>query len=192
MFAHVFGLDVRFSSATADHYYDTITAALQTGRVDAQCLITMLSLTVLKKNPSLGQFVLPTPIFATTSNAGFRRETDKTWRDYVNTWMHSGMVMVDKEKMSKSLGNFFTIRDVLAHYDPETVRYFLMSGHYRSQLNYSEDNLKQARAALERMYTALRDLPVAAAAGGDEQVARFKEAMDGAYRALAKLRGLLG
>lgn len=98
--------------------------------------------------------------------------------DYVNTWMHSGMVMVDKEKMSKSLGNFFTIRDVLAHYDAETVRYFLMSGHYRSQLNYSEDNLKQARAALERMYTALRDLPVVPAAGGDEQVARFKEAMD--------------
>lgn len=98
--------------------------------------------------------------------------------DYVNTWMHSGMVMVDKEKMSKSLGNFFTIRDVLAHFDAETVRYFLMSGHYRSQLNYSEDNLKQARAALERMYTALRDLPAAAAAGGDEQVARFKEAMD--------------
>ncbi len=98
--------------------------------------------------------------------------------DYVNTWMHSGMVMVDKEKMSKSLGNFFTIRDVLAHYDAETVRYFLMSGHYRSQLNYSEDNLKQARAALERMYTALRDLPAVAAAGGDEQVARFKEAMD--------------
>ncbi|MGE6108423.1 cysteine--tRNA ligase [Aeromonas sobria] len=98
--------------------------------------------------------------------------------DYVNTWMHSGMVMVDKEKMSKSLGNFFTIRDVLAHYDAETVRYFLMSGHYRSQLNYSEDNLKQARAALERMYTALRDLPAAAAVGGEEQVARFKDAMD--------------
>ena len=66
---------------------DDATAALQTGRVDAQCLITMLSLTVLKKNPSLGQFVLPTPIFATTSNAGFRRESDKTWRDYVNTWI---------------------------------------------------------------------------------------------------------
>ena len=66
---------------------DDATAALQTGRVDAQCLITMLSLTVLKKNPSLGQFVLPTPIFATTSNAGFRREADKTWRDYVNTWI---------------------------------------------------------------------------------------------------------
>lgn len=98
--------------------------------------------------------------------------------DYVNTWMHSGMVMVDKEKMSKSLGNFFTIRDVLAHYDAESVRYFLMSGHYRSQLNYSEDNLKQARAALERMYTALRDLPATPAAGGEELVARFKEAMD--------------
>ncbi|WP_420894955.1 class I tRNA ligase family protein, partial [Sorangium cellulosum] len=55
--------------------------------------------------------------------------------------MHSGMVMIDKEKMSKSLDNFFTIRDVLGHYDAETVRYFLMSGHYRSQLNYSEENL---------------------------------------------------
>lgn len=76
---------------------------------------------------------------------------------YVNYWMHSGMVMVDQEKMSKSLGNFFTIRDVLKHYDAETVRYFLLSGHYRSQLNYSEDNLKQARIALERLYTALRD-----------------------------------
>ncbi|WP_276893982.1 cysteine--tRNA ligase [Frischella perrara] len=76
---------------------------------------------------------------------------------YVNYWMHSGMVMIDQEKMSKSLGNFFTIRDVLKHYDPETVRYFLLSGHYRSQLNYSEENLKQARIALERLYTALRD-----------------------------------
>ncbi|UUE56511.1 cysteine--tRNA ligase [Pectobacterium aroidearum] len=98
---------------------------------------------------------------------------------YVNYWMHSGMVMVDREKMSKSLNNFFTIRDVLAYYDPETVRYFLMSGHYRSQLNYSEDNLKQARAALERLYTALRGTdPDAAAQGGDEFEARFREAMD--------------
>ncbi|MCH5052149.1 cysteine--tRNA ligase [Pectobacterium aquaticum] len=98
---------------------------------------------------------------------------------YVNYWMHSGMVMVDREKMSKSLNNFFTVRDVLAYYDPETVRYFLMSGHYRSQLNYSEDNLKQARAALERLYTALRgtDLSIAAH-GGDEFEARFREAMD--------------
>lgn len=102
-----------------------------------------------------------------------------TGSKYVNTWMHSGMVMVDREKMSKSLGNFFTIRDVLAHYDAETVRYFLMSGHYRSQLNYSEDNLKQARSALERLYTALRGLDTAAEAnGGEEFVTRFKEAMN--------------
>ena len=98
---------------------------------------------------------------------------------YVNYWMHSGMVMVDREKMSKSLGNFFTIRDVLQHFDAETVRYFLMSGHYRSQLNYGEDNLKQARAALERLYTALRHTDVSAeATGGEAFVARFREAMD--------------
>ena len=97
---------------------------------------------------------------------------------YVNTWMHTGMVMVDREKMSKSLGNFFTIRDVLKVYDAETVRYFLMSGHYRSQLNYSDENLNQGRAALERLYTALRGLPVVAAAGGESYVERFRAAMD--------------
>lgn len=98
---------------------------------------------------------------------------------YVNTWMHSGMVMIDREKMSKSLGNFFTIRDVLAHYDSETVRYFLMSGHYRSQLNYSEDNLNQARASLERLYTSLRGLDLTiTAAGGEEFVTRFSTAMN--------------
>ncbi|WP_330959166.1 cysteine--tRNA ligase [Photobacterium sp. 53610] len=98
---------------------------------------------------------------------------------YVNTWMHSGMVMVDREKMSKSLGNFFTIRDVLGYYDAESVRYFLMSGHYRSQLNYSEENLKQARSALERLYTALRGLDeTVVAQGGEAFVERFKAAMD--------------
>ncbi|WP_145514689.1 cysteine--tRNA ligase [Yersinia massiliensis] len=98
---------------------------------------------------------------------------------YVNYWMHSGMVMIDKEKMSKSLNNFFTIRDVLAYYDAETVRYFLMSGHYRSQLNYSEENLKQARASLERLYTALRGTDTnAVPAGGAEFEARFRAAMD--------------
>ncbi|MBJ7221481.1 MULTISPECIES: cysteine--tRNA ligase [unclassified Brenneria] len=98
---------------------------------------------------------------------------------YVNYWMHSGMVMVDREKMSKSLNNFFTVRDVLAYYDPETVRYFLMSGHYRSQLNYSEDNLKQARSALERLYTALRGTDSRVEAkGGEAFEARFREAMD--------------
>ena len=98
---------------------------------------------------------------------------------YVNTWMHSGMVMVDREKMSKSLGNFFTVRDVLKHYDAETVRYFLISGHYRSQLNYCEENLQQARAALGRLYTALRGTDNRVpAAGGEAYVARFCEAMD--------------
>jgi polar amino acid transport system substrate-binding protein len=66
---------------------DDATAALQAGRVDTQCLVLVLALTVLKKNASLGQFLMPTPVFATTSNAGFRRESDKTWRDFVNTWI---------------------------------------------------------------------------------------------------------
>ena len=99
---------------------------------------------------------------------------------YVNYWVHSGMVQVNEEKMSKSLGNFFTLRDVLQDYDAETLRYFLMSAHYRSQLNYSEDNLKQARSALERLYTALRDITadhqVDIAHGG--YLARFEAAMD--------------
>lgn len=99
--------------------------------------------------------------------------------DYVNYWIHSGMIMVDKEKMSKSLGNFFTIRDVLNHYNGEVVRYFLLTAHYRSQLNYSEENLNLAQGALERLYTALRDTdPSVAPQGGEEFVAQFKEAMD--------------
>ena len=98
---------------------------------------------------------------------------------YVNTWMHSGMVMIDREKMSKSLDNFFTVRDVLKYYDAESVRYFLMSGHYRSQLNYSEENLKLARTSMERLYTALRGTDAAATpAGGEAFVTRFRAAMD--------------
>jgi len=98
---------------------------------------------------------------------------------YVNYWMHSGMVMVDREKMSKSLGNFFTIRDVLRHFDAETVRYFLMSGHYRSQLNYGQENLEQARASLERLYTALRGTDSQATPMADASYEqRFREAMD--------------
>ena len=77
---------------------------------------------------------------------------------YVNTWVHTGMVQVDNEKMSKSLGNFFTLRDVLAQHHKETLRFFLMSAHYRSQLSYSQDNIDQAQSALERLYTALRDV----------------------------------
>ncbi|MGN0921487.1 MAG: cysteine--tRNA ligase [Cellvibrio sp.] len=75
---------------------------------------------------------------------------------YVNYWMHAGAVRVDGEKMSKSLGNFFTIRDVLEKYHPEVVRFLLISSHYRSPINYAEDNLVEARAGLERFYAALR------------------------------------
>ncbi len=88
---------------------------------------------------------------------------------FASCWIHSGMVMINKEKMSKSLGNFFTIRDVLQEYDGETVRFFLMSGHYRSALNYSQENLDLARQGLSRLYTALQDLdlgPAGAAAEG--------------------------
>jgi len=80
-----------------------------------------------------------------------------TGEKYVNTWMHAGAVRVDNEKMSKSLGNFFTIREVLEKYNPEVVRYFLVSSHYRSAINYSEESLKQAQQALERFYTTLRN-----------------------------------
>ncbi|MDR3432599.1 MAG: cysteine--tRNA ligase [Rouxiella aceris] len=98
---------------------------------------------------------------------------------YVNTWMHSGMVMIDREKMSKSLDNFFTVRDVLKYYDAESVRYFLMSGHYRSQLNYSEENLKLARTSMERLYTALRGTDAnVEPKGGEAFEARFRAAMD--------------
>ena len=82
---------------------------------------------------------------------------------FANTWIHTGMVQVDKEKMSKSLGNFFTIRDVLKQYRAESVRYFLMSGHYRSQLSYTQANLESADASLERLYTALRGVDLSAA-----------------------------
>lgn len=99
---------------------------------------------------------------------------------YVNYWVHSGMVQVDNEKMSKSLGNFFTLRDLLAQEHAETLRFFLMSGHYRSQLSYSQDNINQAQAGLERLYTALRDIPLSEQVNlaiGDYH-ARFTAAMN--------------
>ncbi len=98
---------------------------------------------------------------------------------YVHYWMHSGMVMINEEKMSKSLNNFFTIRDVLQSYDAETVRFFLLSGQYRSALNYSQENLDKARAALNRLYTTLRDTtPMTPDTAEDEYTAKFKEFMD--------------
>lgn len=79
---------------------------------------------------------------------------------FANVWMHSGMVQINEEKMSKSLNNFFTIRDVLKTYDPEVIRYFLISGHYRSEISYSEDNLNNANAALGRLYRALQGIDI--------------------------------
>jgi cysteinyl-tRNA synthetase len=99
---------------------------------------------------------------------------------FVNYWMHNGFVRVDEEKMSKSLGNFFTVRELLAQYDAEVLRFFIVRAHYRSPLNYSAEHLQDAQHALERLYTALRG--VAAEPGAvdwDEPHARrFREAMD--------------
>jgi cysteinyl-tRNA synthetase len=81
-----------------------------------------------------------------------------TGHKFVNTWMHAGAIRVNKEKMSKSLGNFFTIREILEKYAPEVVRYFLVSSHYRSQVDYSEDNLEEASRSLTRLYHALRGI----------------------------------
>ncbi len=77
--------------------------------------------------------------------------------DFVNTWMHNGFVRVDNEKMSKSLGNFFTVREVLKQFDPEVVRFFIIRAHYRSPLNYSDQHLNDAKVGLTRLYTALKD-----------------------------------
>jgi cysteinyl-tRNA synthetase len=104
-----------------------------------------------------------------------------TGKPLANFWVHNGFVRVDNEKMSKSLGNFFTIRDVLREYDAETVRFFLIRTHYRSALNYSDAHLDDARTALKRMYTAL-DLVRAQTHSvidwHDPFAARFKAAMD--------------
>ena len=100
---------------------------------------------------------------------------------YVNYWMHNGFVRVDNEKMSKSLGNFFTIREVLKQYDPEVVRFFILRAHYRSPLNYSDAHLDDAKKALDRLYTALK-LGVASGKRAvdwtEAYAVRFKAAMD--------------
>ena len=100
---------------------------------------------------------------------------------FVNYWMHNGFVRVDSEKMSKSLGNFFTVREILAKYDAEVVRFFILRAHYRSPLNYSDQHLDDARQGLTRLYTALRgiDAGEAGAIDWDESYAnRFRQAMD--------------
>jgi cysteinyl-tRNA synthetase len=101
-----------------------------------------------------------------------------TGEPFVNCWMHNGFVRINDEKMSKSLGNFFTVREILQNYRPEEVRYFILTSHYRSPLNYDEGNLQNARGALTRFYTALRGLPDAAPDQAGELTARFLAAMD--------------
>jgi cysteinyl-tRNA synthetase len=103
-----------------------------------------------------------------------------TGKPLARFWMHNGFVRVDNEKMSKSLGNFFTIRDVLQQYDAETVRFFIVRAHYRSALNYSDAHLDDARQALKRLYTALSLVAPAAVAidWTEPHAARFKAAMD--------------
>jgi cysteinyl-tRNA synthetase len=98
----------------------------------------------------------------------------------VNYWMHNGFVRIDDEKMSKSLGNFFTVREVLAKYPAEAVRYFILMSHYRSPLNYAEDQLEQAKTALTRFYHSLRDIIPETVNWQDdlEFAPRFREAMD--------------
>ena len=100
---------------------------------------------------------------------------------FVNYWMHNGFVRVDSEKMSKSLGNFFTVREVLKNYQPEVVRFFILRAHYRSPLNYSDQHLKDAKLALDRLYIALKDITVSEKTEidwSDKSAKIFKEAMN--------------
>jgi cysteinyl-tRNA synthetase len=101
-----------------------------------------------------------------------------TGETFVNYWMHNGFVRVNEEKMSKSLGNFFTVREILERYKAEEVRYFLLTAHYRSPLNYTDTQLDAARQALERLYTAMRGLPDGRPGDTGDFEARFRTAMD--------------
>jgi len=96
----------------------------------------------------------------------------------VNYWMHNGFVRVDEQKMSKSLGNFFLIRDILKRYDAEVVRFFILRAHYRSPLNYSDAHLDDAKLALTRLYTALKSAGAGAVDWEEAHARRFRAAMD--------------
>ena len=115
---------------------------------------------------------------------------------FVNYWLHNGFVRVDDEKMSKSLGNFFTIREILDKFDAEVVRFFILRAHYRSPLNYSDQHLEDARSALTRLYTALRGLDAVAKVDWSAPSGlRFKAAMDDDFNtpeAIAVLFDLAG
>ena len=101
-----------------------------------------------------------------------------TGEKFVNLWMYNGFVRINEEKMSKSLGNFFTVREVLKQYKPEIIRFFILSSHYRSPLNYSDEQLNDAGTALKRLYTALRGCDGLDAAIDADYKARFEQAMD--------------
>jgi len=113
---------------------------------------------------------------------------------FAEIWMHNGFLNIDNEKMSKSLGNFFTTREVLAKIrHPEVLRFFLLSSHYRGPMNYSPEQLEQAEAGLNRLYTALRDLPAVPLLKGSAATHSFNEAMDDDFNtpeAIAVLQGL--
>ncbi|HMC15433.1 MAG TPA: DALR domain-containing protein, partial [Albitalea sp.] len=101
-------------------------------------------------------------------------------KPFVNYWLHNGFLNVDNEKMSKSLGNFFTIREVLEKFDGETIRYFMLRTHYRSPFNFSDTHLEDARHALRRLYTALDgvDVPATEVDWSQQQAAAFRAAMN--------------
>ena len=103
-----------------------------------------------------------------------------TGQPFVNYWMHNGFVRVDEEKMSKSLGNFFLVRDILKRYDAEVVRFFILRAHYRSPLNHTDQNLDDAKQALTRLYTALKGFDVAPESidWADTPAKQFRGAMD--------------
>jgi cysteinyl-tRNA synthetase len=101
-----------------------------------------------------------------------------TGETFVNYWMHNGFVRVNEEKMSKSLGNFFTVREVLKQYRPEVIRFFILSSHYRSPLNYADEQLDEAGVALTRLYTALRGVDIVGAGIDADFKQRFEQAMD--------------
>ena len=117
-----------------------------------------------------------------------------TGKPFVNLWMHNGFVRVDDAKMSKSLGNFFTVREVLKKYAPEVIRYFIISSHYRSPLNYSDIHLDEAKAALDGLYLAMRDVPETQTNKiNEESLKDFRSAMDDDFntpRAIAVLHDL--
>jgi len=118
-----------------------------------------------------------------------------TGKHYANYWIHNGAVRVDGEKMSKSLNNFFTIREILDKYDAEVVRYLLISSHYRSEIDYSQESLQEARNGLDRFYNALKDHADVAPASQDELTRssfydRFVLAMDDDFNTREALSGM--